>query len=327
MNEGCLGATTDSKKPAATRPRLRAAVVLLVVLSATACSTRTVDDRIINRYGLDVYLRSEKKVLGPTLERGYEHPSDIDVARLRRILGSIELEHKEGARTVRTPAFAAELLEPVSAGLAEAFREADANEQIVVVAVRKQMQKAIFDRKYLTSFVTYMQDGYLYLHLARHEWEVPEVTRQKPFPKPSVGETQASIRTVGSRYIETTGRGSVRVEWQNEVFSPFAGVGTSGGAGVGVSGPGTSGAGAGVSGAADAAAPEPASDAGKTVLMEASPSELPPPAPITAGQLEKLGPEDLRRLADLEEARKAGQLTEDDYRARRAAVLEAAGAN
>jgi len=224
MKVGLLDATADR------RPRSRggaqrallAAALLLATLSATACSTRTVDDRIINRYGLDVYLRSEKKVFGPTLARGYDHPSDIDVARLRRILGSIELERKEGARTVRVPALQAELLEPVSTGLAEAFREADADEQIVVVAIRKQMQKAIFDRKYLTSFVTWMQDGYLYVHFSRYEWELPEVSRQKSFPKPSVDETQSSIRTVSGPYIETTDRGGVRLEWQSDVFSPFS---------------------------------------------------------------------------------------------------------
>lgn len=315
-------ASRSGRPPSKARARRRriafAGVALVAAFASTACSTRNVDDRIINRYGLDVYLRSEKKIFGPTIARGFDHPSDIEVARLRRILGSIEIERKEGARTVLGPAVAAELLEPVSAGVAEAFRRADPDQEIVVMALRKQMQKFIFDRKYLTSFVAFMKDDELYLYFSRSDWELDE-KRKGPLPLPNVEDPQQKFRMVSSRYIEGAGRGGVKVDWRNAVFSDYAGD-----PGAGSAAGAASTASESDDGAASSAA-EPGQT--KSVLMEARPGELPPLAPLTAEQFERLSPDDMRRLADLEDARKAGELKEEQYRIERARILERAGAN
>lgn len=306
-------ATSVGRRPAATRAH-RTAIVLLALISTfstLACSTRTVDQRIINRYGLDVYLRSDKKILGPAIDRGFEHPSDISVDRLRRILGSLRIERKEGARTVLGPAFAAELLTPISSGLAEGFREADANQAIVVMAQRKQRQKGIFNRKFLTSFVTYIEAGDLVVHLSRSDWPLDDNDRNQKtdrLPMPHVDDPQQRFRMVTNEFVHLDGKTGVRVAWNDPVFSGFE------------SPPAAAGTGS--------IPPPPVTDAKpKTVLMEASMDELPEPQPLTASQIENLSPETLRELADLEEARRAGQLTEDDYRQKRSVILDRIPAN
>lgn len=256
-----------------------------------------------------MYLRSQKKIFGSEIPRGFSHPSDISVQTLRLILGSIEIERKEGARTVRGPAIAAELIVPVASGLAEAFREADPDQEIVVMAVRKQMQKYIFDRKYLTSFVAFIEGDSFYLYLSRSDWEIEEKGPKRPLPMPKVEDPQQKFRMVTGPFVASAGVAGVRVDWRSDVFSEFEG--------------------------AVATAVEEAADGApvvveetvievqeKTVLMEAKPAELPPPAPLTSGQIEQLSPDDLRRLADLEDDRKAGRISEDAYRRERAGILD-----
>jgi len=291
------------------------AIVLLALILASstlACATRTVDQRVINRYGLDIYLRSEKKILGAAIDRGFDQPSDITVGRLRRILGSLEIERQEGARTVRGPAIQAELLAPISAGLAEAFREAKPSQEIVVMATRKQMQKGIFNRKFLTSFVSFIESGELVVHLSRADWALDENNRNHKIdhmPMPHVDDPQQKFRMVTNEYVKLAGRTGVQVDWNAAVFSEFANTPAD-------QTPGAS-------------PPLPAAPQAKTktVLMEATPAELPAPRALSQDQIEQLSPGALRELADLEEARRAGQITEDDYRTKRTEILDAAGAN
>jgi hypothetical protein len=122
-------ATPSSTSRAAVARRVRRDLVLIACLAAVVgaaggvgCATRTREDRIINRYGLDVYLRSERKPFGPAVDHGYAHPSDISMQRLEIILGSLQIERRVGARSKLEPAIPAEILAPVCEALAQAFR-------------------------------------------------------------------------------------------------------------------------------------------------------------------------------------------------------------
>jgi hypothetical protein len=56
-------------------------------------------------------------------------------------------------------------------------------------------------------------------------------------------------------------------------------------------------------------------------ILSESPEEV-QDRPDAGTELENLSPEQLRSLADIEELRRAGRITEVEYRARRRAILE-----
>ncbi len=294
---------------------LLCAGLTLAVLFGTGCATRPRDDRIINRYGLNVYLRSDRKLFGKPLDRGYAQPSDIPVERLRVILGSLEIERRERARTVLEPAIPAEILNPVSAGVAEAFREATPADRIVVMAERKQMQKKIFDRKFLTTFVTWMEGDELIVHLSRADWPIDE-KRKGELPRPHANNPQQKFRLVTNEFVHASGKTGVAIDWKSDVFGSFAKASELRGAPVSAAASGGAAASGAVAGAGE-----------KTVLMEAEPEKPPASAPLTSAQLEGLDADDLRWLADLEESRVAGEITEEQYQRRRDAILEAASSD
>jgi hypothetical protein len=310
-----------SARPSSAHIRARRSAALLCCLAVavtaalgTGCSTRTSRDRIVNRYGLDVHLESERKMFGKAIDQGYAHPSDITVQRLEIILGSLEIERRERARTVIGPAIPAEILRPISQGLAEGFREADSTQHIAVIAMRKQRQKAIFHREFLTTLVAFMEGEDLVIHLSRSDWPVPDQQRNLPqqnqrtnVPFPGIDDPQEKFRVATNEFVRRSGRSGVAVDWQSDVFNSFAS------ARVARAAPAT-GASAGSSDGAG----------GKTTVLMAEPEEpLPEIAPLTSEQIERLSPDDLRSLADLEEARTKGVLTEGEFRRKRQAILDA----
>ncbi|MDH4017382.1 MAG: hypothetical protein OEV20_08585, partial [Actinomycetota bacterium] len=281
--------------------------MLLGATGGIGCSTRNVEDRIINRYGLDVHLLSEKKLFGSAIDRGYAHPSDIPVERLEIILGSLQIDRRVRANSVRGPAIPAEILGPVSQGLAEAFRRADSSQQIAVSAQRKQRQKGIFHRKFLTTFIAFMEGDELVLHLSRSDWPVDE-NRKGGLPRPHVNDPQGEFRVVTNEFIRQSGRTGVAVEWRSDVFGTFAAASAARTAPVATGAGGAATAGAG----------------GTTVLMAEPEEELTELEPLTNEQLQSLSPADLRDLADLEDARTASRITENEYRRQRRTILDAA---
>lgn len=299
---------TGRRPSAPHRKQLAIALVLTLapLLASTACSVRTVEDQLISRYGIQVDLRSDKKPFSAAVDHGYAQPSQISVERLVIILGSLEIERREGARTVRGPAIPAEIVSPIAQALAESFREADSSQRIALSAERKQMQKAIFNRKFLTTLVTWMEGEDLVVHLSRSDWPIDE-KRKSGLPRPHVDDPQQKFRMVTNEFVRRAGRTGVAVTWRDEIFSTFAG------------------ARAVRTAPAAASAPRPeAGDASKTVLMDSGPEALPEPEPLTNAQLQNLDASELRELADLEEARDAGRVTEDAYRRDRKALLDAA---
>jgi hypothetical protein len=160
-----------------------------------------------------------------------------------------------------------------------------------VQSVRKEMQHGLFHRKYLTSFVSYVKEDRLHVLLSRVDWPLPDKS-DKTFrlPEPRPGEEVMEFRTVTSAQYHYAGRQGVRVAWRDDRFA--------------------------------GATPLPTGQEGearrRTILMESTERV----APLTGGDLEGLSAEALRDLADLEEDRRQGRITETEYRRAREQILE-----
>jgi hypothetical protein len=270
------------------------ALGVLVLLLAAGCMTRPVREDVYRAGTIEVFLRSDKRWTR-TLEKEYAHPATISPVRMSHILSRIDMRigskaTKKGEQ--RVPAIPTEMLIPIAEGVSKALAQADPNQEVVVMAVRRFKRFHVFERKYLTSFVAYALDERLYIHLARSEWEVPQ-RRQDKMPEPRIGEHPTDFRLYSGTAMTLVDAQSVAVEWRNPVFArptrtqilPSGEVRR------------------------------------KTILMESPPEEW-TTEPAVEALPENLSPEQLRALADLEERRQQGRLTEAEYREQRREILE-----
>jgi hypothetical protein len=184
------------------------------------------------------------------------------------------------------------MLISIAEGVSKALAQADPDQEVVVMAVRRFKRFHVFERKYLTSFVAYARDDHLYIHMARSEWEVPQ-RRQDKMPEPRIGEHPTDFRLYSGLAMTLVDAQSVAVEWRNPVFArptrtqilPSGEVRR------------------------------------KTILMESPPEEW-STEPAVEALPENLSPQQLRALADLEEQRQQGRVTEAEYREQRREILE-----
>lgn len=198
-------------------------LVLAIVLAFAlpGCATRTVQQKVVDEYGLTIKLRSQAKLFGETTPRGFEQPAVIDPSRIALILGGIEVDQRASDEAVvreRRPAVPAKILQQVSDGLAQAFSEASPDQEVIVLAIRKQLQRGIFHRKFLTSFSTYLKDGEMYVFLSRVDWPLDSKRSTDRLPEPQPGESPMPITTVGNAVYTKVGSQGVRTNWRRPEF-------------------------------------------------------------------------------------------------------------
>lgn len=230
-----------------------------------------------------------------TEPQGFEHPAIISKERLTYILGAVEIETREekGSATIRQPGFHAEMVEPIAAALSEGLRRAGPDQEVGIQAVRKERSLGIFHRKYLTTLLAWVKDGSLFLQLHRSEWPIPQEKEGKPLPEPRRDTRPMDYRVVSGEPLYFAGPQTLEIDWKNEVFR--------------------------------AAYHLPGSTGGekrrREVLLE---------SPIPASErkqtddgvaLDQLSPDQLRTLADLEEDRRSGRITEQAYQKARRELL------
>ncbi len=140
---------------------------------------------------------------------------------MRAILEDIEIDTSRDDRAVvreRKKAISTQIIRRLSERLAEAYAKAGPDDEVVVVSLRKQMQHGVFNRKYMTSFVTYVEDGELYVFLSRVEFKLAEDGRAKLPADPRVGDDVMRFRTVGNANYTTVGARGVKVDWRSPAF-------------------------------------------------------------------------------------------------------------
>jgi hypothetical protein len=279
-------------------PRTRRRIVSLALLVAVAvgfagCAARSVRSPIINRWGVQVDLVREVKGFS-TQPRGYEHPTIISKERMTHILNAIEVETRdEEIGVVREPAFHPEIVERTAEALVDALAEANPDQEVGVQALRKQMQLGVFHRKFLTSFLAYVKDGHLYLLLNRVDWKIPQKMEEERLPKPRRSYAPMNFRVVSGEHLFYAGPQALEIDWRNDAFRTAYRL------------PGTT-----------------SGERRRREILEQSP--IPQDEQDSAAgtsdviPLDELSSEQLRALADLEDDRREGRITEHAYqRARR----------
>ncbi len=271
------------------------ALLCAVLTLPPGCTTRAVKETLFERKGVTVFLRDYRQGF-QVIEKNFQHPVRISAQRLLHILGAIDIRGREEELVGVRAAFDPKELPVVAESLAAGLKAAGPDQEIAVMSIRKQVQHMIFDRKHLTSFVAYVQNDLLYLHFSRVDWKISERTKKTAMPEPRLNEHPMKFQVIPSQGMYAEGIYAVSVEWQDPVFrKPLRSV------------------------SADEGRRE------RTILMEEP--DLPQGRrrnPLPSELLPYLTPAQLRELADLEEARQQGRLTEGHYRRERQRILEAA---
>lgn len=264
-----------------------ALLLALVALGAPGCITRTVRQTLLDDGKIQVILRSEKRG-ATTIDRGFDQPMTVAPVRMAYILSRIDVEDDSGKKKERRPAIPTDTLYAVAEALSKGLAAADANQEVVLQSVRREKHLAVFDRFYLTSLLAWAQDDVLHIQVARSDWEIP-IRRRERLPEPHVGEQNQDFRLLIDKGMSLADAQSVVVDWRDPIFSRPTRTRIT-----------------------------PSGRVQRTTILMESPEEAPAPRPDITSDL---SPEQLRALADLEEARRNGTLSEAEYTAQRSRIL------
>lgn len=273
----------------------RSLVLILLAAASAACSTVRVERQpVVQAGGIEAFLRSYKTG-GKVVERGFNHPAPIAATRLAHILSFVDVEVGEGKKRKRIPAVDASIIYEVGDALEKALDVANPNQEAVVMAVRKERRLGIFHAKFLTSFIAYVKGDLLTIHFGHTNWEVPKIDQgQDDLPEPREDRQLMTFHVVPDPALVLLGPQTVAVDWRSDRFRDPTRIHLA-----------------------------PSGEVRRrTVLME---EEGPLDDESTSEEsirLEDLTPAKLRELADLEEQRTAGEVTEAEYQRRRMEILK-----
>jgi hypothetical protein len=274
---------------------LRRAWVLTLLLGvatlATGCLTFQARQPVFVEGAVSVFLRSDSNVIGQTKRKDHEHPAQISNIRLTHILSRLDVRTEVKAGNRREPAIPTELLAPVAQGISQALGKASPDQEVVVMAFRTDHSFGVFDKRYLTSLLAYVRGDQLFLFVDKSDATLDKRQEKKP-PEPRTNVRHTRFRLHPGDSMTLIDSQTVAVAWRSPLFSrptrtkilPSGQV------------------------------------VRKTILMEEAP-EASVADPTTPGLPGGLTPTQLRALADLEEARERGEITEGQYQTRRAVIL------
>lgn len=268
--------------------QLIVATVLLTCLAG--CANRISRHSIIEQRVAQIDLVTEIEGLFRTKSQGYEHPAIISPERLLHILNAIEVETpQENSSFIREPAIHPDIVEEAAGAIAEGLAQVGPDEKLGVKLIRKEAKLGLFHTKYLTSLLLHIKDDHLYVLLSRVDWPIPQKKEKGRLPEPRADERPMKFRVVSGEHLFYAGPQALEVDWQNPVFRTAYHL------------PGTSG---GEKKRREVLFQSPIPK--DELLEEADAAE--------AGiSLDQLSPAQLRALADLEEDRRQGRMTEAAY--------------
>jgi hypothetical protein len=267
-----------------------AGVALAALLAG--CGTRYARTTLRDEAGVKAVLRAEVRG-GEPVARGYAHPATIAGVRLAHVLARIDVRLSAGEEEggERRPAIPTELVYELGDLLSEALAKADPSQEVVIQALRMERRFGLFTQSYLTSFVAYVKGDELLVHLSRVDDLVAKGEEEESMREPVIGKEVMAFKVLAAEGVVPVGHQTVSIAWRNPVFRSPTTVRIGPGGKV----------------------------MRRTILMESTAPETAPPE-----QPDLALPDDpdlLRALADLEEARRSGAVTEQEYQERRRRIL------
>lgn len=258
-----------------------------VLAGASGCGPRYIREPFLDQPDLRIKLRSEKRG-GEVVDRGFDQPATVSTARLANILSRIDVRD-DAEDGVRKAAIPTETLFAIAGGVSKALAASDSSQEVVVQSVRRSRRLGIFTQKHVTGFVLWVQGDDLVVNLTQLDEPVEKALEEK-LPEPWTDRPSGNFRVIASPSIVPVATNAVLVSWKDPIFRKSSNIRIGAGGRV----------------------------IRREILLEEAPEEAPAAAtPLPEG----LTPEILRALADLEEERRDGSISEGEYQRRRRALL------
>jgi hypothetical protein len=268
------------------------ALAIVLALGTSGCLTKVVREPAFDQNGVKVFLREETRG-GKVVDRGFSQPVTIAPVRITNILARIDVRGKDAAKHPREPAIPTDVLFAIGEGVSSALAKADSAQEVVVMATARKNTLGIFTNDYLTSLIIWVKDDRMFVYLG----DLGEVQSRDPRVQPKEPELDANVKgkpeVLGGDGFATQGRRLVAAEWRAPIFTNTSAIRIRPGGEV----------------------------VRRTILMESPAEQNPAAEPGPAPPPEGLSPDALRALADLEEVRRRGELTETEYQTRRREIL------
>ena len=275
-----------------TRSRALATGLLAgAALVASGCMTKTIRTPVFDENLVQVFLRHDERG-GKPIDRGYSQPASIAPVRITNILARIDVRKQEDKD--RKPAIPTGLLYAVGEGVSRALAKADSTQEVVVMAKERKRNLAIFTQDHLTSLLVWLQGDDLYVKLGDLDVPLSNKPGDKP-PEPQKDDKTGKAHVVPSDGIALQNDQLVSANWRDPLFKDSSVISVRAGGQV----------------------------VRRTVLMDSGPESTLPtdPAQGAAAPPQGLSPEALRALADLEDDRRRGEVSEAEYQSRRRQIL------
>jgi len=271
------------------------AILAAITVLGSGCITRTVRKTFYEDRTTRIVLVQQKRG-GTPVERGFAHPLQIAPVRTAHILSRLDVRVETKNEIQRMPAIQTGALYEIADHLSSAFSQADANQYLVVYYTRRDKRWGVFDRNYLTSFLVFAEGDTMYLHFSKVDWEIPKGGRKEKLPEPKMDDETKAFRVVASKGAIVANPNAFLIDWGNPIFKKPTRTHIAPGGKI----------------------------VRRTILMEAPEEAEPEGAEAPEETIPAaLSPATLRALADLEEERADGEVTEADYAARRRRILAA----
>lgn len=253
--------------------------------------TRTVRTPVFEENFVEVFLRGEQRG-GRPVERGFSHPATIAPVRVTNMLARIEVREED--EKDRKPAIPTPLLYPVGEGISRALAKADPSQEVIVMAMERKRNLGIFTQDHLTSLVVWVEGDKLFVKLGSLDSPLSKDPNDKP-KEPKRDEIKGKKRAVPSDGISVENMQLVSANWRDPIFKDSSVLHVRAGGQV----------------------------VRRTVLMDSGEEATVGAAPEGGAPVppQGLSPEALRALADLEEERRRGEVTESDYQSRRRQIV------
>jgi hypothetical protein len=268
------------------RKRAIASALCALAVLTLGCGARYARVPLVETPDLVVALRSERQG-GAPIARGFAHPAAISAPRMESILSRIDVRESSGDANESRAALPGELLPTLASALSDALGRADATQEVAVRAERRERKLGIFTRRFVTSFVAFVDaENRLQIHLVDADRELP-AGDDAPQHDPIASRSTHAIKALPGPHIEAIGQRAVAVDWRATLFE------------------------------APAVRDQPGRR--RTILMGS-----PAPAPRDPGNATPppVDPDHLHALAELENLRSSGAISEAEYQRRRAALLQ-----
>ncbi len=275
----------------------RSALVLLsalvLAIGGLGCGVRYQRTLVQEQGGLKTQLRTE--IRGRTqVHKGHSHPATIAPIRVSHILARIDVRMKEGEGE-RKPAIPTEMIYALGDAVSLALTQAKPDQEIVVQAFRKERSLGIFTQRYYTAFLAWVRGGDLFLDFYKVDELIPK-GEEDDVREPRSGEHVQGFKVLAADGLTPLGQQVLAADWRNPIFRTASNIHVDSRGNV----------------------------QRRTVLMESAPvddtlDDVEQAMPVT--EAVPNDPLILRALADLEERRQSGEITELEYQRQRRELI------